>query len=206
MKSFKEFIAEESPYGNKLFDPQLGSSSKPEANTPEEQKVLDALISFWEANRPFPKKYMSDLRAMKADPNFKHVTEPNGSEFYRGMSIPRDELHRVKWKKKSGKGHFFDSEYVGEYKFTPRTELTSFTLDKDVARRYAGYDREGEVLPTIIMSKDKSDFIFKSTDIQVLSFYGGFDVEVDYMKSSKKLKCTIHISEDTYDSLMNGMD
>jgi len=202
MKSFIEFINEDRPYGDKLFDKWVAGKenrSDYEIDTKREEEVLHSLVNYIEYNGDIDKKYIQDLRAMQKDPKFKEWTKPDAKVVYRGRRVLRNLLTKLNFKEiKSGE---FKGYYEADDNYSAHKYISSWTKSPKIARDFSGQPRNNQA-SVILSSKVNSDFIFSTKLTSALSDEFDYEEEIIHI-TGKPLKVKVIITPEEYERLMS---
>lgn len=210
-------VAIQQKYGDVLFgsNPKLATlqNKKPERNTSTEEKLYVGLRKWFkmatDENASFIQSQLNDILALEDD--FPQILQPPyGKNAYRGTSLEFKDLK--KWIEDNtrnrklieiGNDHCFT--FTKPYPYTPKRQVTSWTLDPDIAKRFEGGNFQANKIPVIFQTKIDDSFILnpEAADVMFASSVGQIDpsLEQETFKFNPKGVYYLIITQDNYNDM-----
>ena len=137
------------PLGDYAFATQR-DDVPPEANTPAEDKLERELTYYFRDNKPVSNNSAEVLKTLASNDWYpKIIKKPRGREMLRGMNVPESWITAnlgKGWQKQLRVGI---GEIETSFTFEPRSGISSWTSDMDVARMFSS----GKKVPIILHAR-----------------------------------------------------
>lgn len=199
---FKEFLSESTTEFGKIlfgeFKEFYGSVKEP--CTEYEKKVFSELgkfISDKYTERTASAFLIKALKLLKKYENlYSNIVKPDRTKLFRGTTLPYNERYKIEKIE-------MDNDWVqGEFIYSGKKEIQSWTINFDTAYRYAQNGFSEKNLPIVLKYNfPEHDIIFntKFTNAVCLKFHNNTKENEIIRLNNKPIKCTVIVDKDDWE-------